>query len=73
MHYANPPMTDTVKLALTVGLAAVLALIIVATARRIRPSGIAQSLEGEDRAFEDTELAADVVAFDDQIAPGAPL
>jgi hypothetical protein len=73
MHDPNAPMSQTLKLALTVGIAAALALIIVAAARRVRPSGVARSLESEDRAFDETEMGVDQDAFDDRIAPGAPL
>ena len=73
MQDPNPPMSQAVRLTLTVGFAAALALIIVVAARRFLPSGVSRALESEDRAFEDTELGADVAAFDDRIAPGAPL
>jgi hypothetical protein len=61
MQYPNAPLIHTAKLALAVGLTAGLALILIAAARPGRPSGISESLESEDRAF------------DDSIAPGAPL
>ncbi len=73
MHYPNASMTQTAKFALAVGLVSGLALILIAAARRGRPSGISESLESEDRAFDDTEFGADQAAFDDAIAPGAPL
>lgn len=64
-------MTQTVKLALAAGAVAGLAAILCDSLRRRGPSALSETLEHEDYTDE-TEMGVDD-AFDNRIAPGAPL
>ncbi|MBC8027209.1 MAG: hypothetical protein H7Y89_14550 [Steroidobacteraceae bacterium] len=67
-------MTRALKLALAAAVVAGVAVALAEAARRRRgPSALSETLEHEDRAHDETEMGVDPCAFDDSIAPGAPL
>jgi hypothetical protein len=66
-------MKYTVKISIAAGLAAGLAVVLIAASKRPRgASALSETLEHEDHAFLDSADAEQAV-LDDSIAPGAPL